>query len=250
MKNPFKMRLLFIALLITGIAASNIYAEDQCVSCHKDAKFRIQNKILSDYYNYWEESVHESAGTICIDCHGGDEIAPDKDAAHNTKDFSSLAAGDRTTPKKIALVCGKCHKAIYKNFKTSKHYIALQKDMKGPNCVTCHGSMNTETYNANNIAKGCASCHNKGAKDLPEVSSQAENLLTRISIIRAYRKWVTINYKNDPTGTVKDINTRYRDMVLSWHQFDLTLMDEKTQTLLLDLRSLVNKGLAEKRNGK
>ena len=249
-ENSLKVTLLFIAVLVIGLAASNVYATDYGVSCHKDAKFRVQNKVLFDYYNYWEESVHDSTGIICIDCHGGDKTKSDKDAAHKTKDFSSLTAKDKTSLKKIPVVCGKCHKAVYKNFKESKHYTALQKDKYSPNCVTCHGSMNTEIYAANNIASGCASCHNEESKKLPDVRKQAEDLLTKINFIRAYKRWVTINYKSNQPDTVKEINNQYKDMVTSWHQFDLTRMDEKTQKLLIDLRSLVNKGLAEKKKNK
>lgn len=241
--------IVFIMLLFTVSAISNTYASDYCVSCHRDPKFQVSNKVLFDYYNYWEESVHESADIICIDCHGGNESKPDKETAHDTKDFSSLTARDSGSHKKIALVCGKCHKAVYKNFKTSRHYAALQEEKNTPNCVTCHGSMNTEIYSASNIAGKCKLCHNERSRQTPEVSGQAEDLLTRINFIRAYKKWVTINYRDDLPQTVKDINSRYKDMVLSWHQFDFTRMTEKTKKLLIDLRALVNKGLAEKKKG-
>jgi hypothetical protein len=246
-KNSFKAALILIAALFLGLTAVNVYAKDYCVSCHKDPKFRVQNKVLFDYYNYWEESVHDNSGIICIDCHGGDETKSDKDASHKTKDFSSLTAKDKKSHKKIPVVCGKCHKAVFKNFKASKHYTGLIKDKNSPNCVTCHGSMNTEVYEANNIARGCESCHNEETKQTPEVGKQAEDLLTKINFIRAYKKWVTINYKGKQPETVKNITEQYEDMVYSWHQFDFTQMDEKTQSLLINLRSLVNKGLAEKR---
>ena len=246
----FKTSLLFIAALVLGSAASEVLATDHCVSCHKDTKFQVQNKILFDYYKYWEESTHDSAGVICIDCHGGNEATTEKNEAHKPADFSSLTAEDITSHKKIAVVCGNCHKAIYLNFKTSKHYKALLKDRNSPNCVTCHGSMNTEIYDANNISRACASCHNKSSKQTPEIGKKAEDLLTRISIIRAYNKWVIMNYNDDRSDTVKAINKRYKDMVRSWHQFDFKDMEEKTQKLTIDMRSLVNKGLAEKRKKK
>ena len=249
-KISFKVTIFFIAVLVIGFTTSNVYAKDYCVSCHKDAKFRVQNKILFDYYNYWKGSVHETSGIICIDCHGGDETKSDKDIAHKTKDFSSLTPVDNTSQKIIPVVCGKCHKAVFKNFQASKHYAALKKDKFSPNCITCHGSMNTEIYAANNIASGCASCHNQKSKQAPEVGKHAENLLTKINFIRAYKKWVTINYKSKQPDTVKKLNNQYKDMVISWHQFDFTEMDEKTQKLLINLRSLVNKGLAENRKNK
>lgn len=249
-KDRSRLAKFFIILLFTVLAVTSAYAEDHCVSCHKDPKFQVRNKVLFDYYNYWEESVHESADIICIDCHGGNESRPGKKAAHGTKDFTSLTAKDSDSHKKIALVCGKCHKAVYMNFKASKHYAALQEDRNSPNCVTCHGSMNTETYRSNDIAAGCTICHNESSGRKPEVSGQAEDILTRINFIRAYKKWITINYRDKHPQTVKEITSQYRDMALSWHQFDFTRMDEKTQKLLIDLRALVNKGLAEKKKEK
>lgn len=249
-KDRFRLAIFSISVLVMSLAASDGYAKDYCVSCHKDPKFQVQNKALFDYYKYWEESVHESADIICIDCHGGDESVPDKNAAHNTKDFSPLTARDSGSHKKIALVCGKCHKSVYMNFKASKHYAALQEDRNSPNCVTCHGSMNTEIYAANNIARGCTLCHNESSEHAPWAGRQAEDLLTRINFIRAYKKWVTINYRDKEPETVKAINSQYQDMAFSWHQFDFTRMDEKTEKLLIGLRALVNKGLAGKKKEK
>jgi hypothetical protein len=249
-KKSINMRLIFLAAFFIGLIVPNVYAKDYCDNCHKDVKFRVQNKSLYDYYNYWRDSVHETARIICTDCHGGDETKADKDVAHKTKNFSSLTAMGEAAYKKIPEVCGKCHKEVLKNFLKSEHYKLLMQEKKSPNCVTCHGSMNTEIYEAHNIAKGCSSCHNKENKQTPEVGEKAENLLTYINFIRAYRKWIAINYSDEQPKMVKETNKQYKNIVFSWHQFDFTQMDEKTMKLLIDLRAIVNKGMAEKRKKK
>ena len=246
-KNSLNLRIIFLAAFIICLTAPDIHSKDYCDNCHKDDKFRVQNKVLFDYYNYWSDSVHESAGIICIDSHGGDETKTDKDAAHKSKSFSSLHAVDDAHYKKIPEVCGKCHKEVLENYVKSKHYKLLMQEKNSPNCVTCHGSMNTEVYEAHNIAKGCSSCHNEKTKETPEVGENAENLLTHINFIRSYKKWIDTNYFDEQPEMVEDINKQYKDIVFSWHQFDFKKLDEKTMKLALDLRAIFKKGMAEKR---
>ncbi len=245
--NSLNLKIIFFAAFIICLTAPDVYSKDYCDNCHKDVKFRVQNKVLYDYYNYWRDSVHETARIVCTDCHGGDETKADKDAAHKSKNFTSLHALGDSAYKKIPEVCGKCHKEVLKNYLDSKHYKLLMQDKNSPNCVTCHGSMNTEVYETHNIAKGCSSCHNEKRKETPEVGENAENLLTHINFIRAYRKWVEINYSDEQPDMVKNINKQYKDIVYSWHQFNFSQMSEKTMALLIDLRATVKKGMAEKR---
>lgn len=138
-------------------------------------------------------------------------------------------------------------KEVLENYVKSKHYKLLMQEKNSPNCVTCHGSMNTEVYEAHNIAKGCSSCHNEKTKETPKVGENAENLLTHINFIRSYKKWIDTNYSDEQPDMVEDINKQYKDIVFSWHQFDFKNLDEKTMKLALDLRAIFKKGMAEKR---
>ena len=225
------------------------YAADTCVDCHKDVKFRVLNKKLFDYYNNWNDSVHDLADVKCINCHGGNPTVADKDASHKDH-FSSFKADGKDSYKVVPDKCGKCHKEVLKNFIESKHYKALIEKKTGPNCVTCHGSMSTEIYNISNIAKGCALCHNEETKNIPEAGSKAENFLQSINISRAYKKWATIYYSGSQPKLVEDINAQYKDIVFSWHSFNFERIDEKSMKLLNELKALVNKKLAEKRKQK
>ena len=238
------LRIFSVVFLLTGLMVPFTYAKDTCTDCHKDEKFRVQNMKLYVYYNNWKDSAHDVEKVKCFNCHGGNPKATDKDESHKNS-FSSFRADDKDSFKIIPRRCGKCHKKVFVNFMKSKHYKALVKEGKGPNCVTCHGSMNTQIYRASAIADTCAFCHNEETKNLPEAGKIAEKTLHNINISTAYRGWVLKHY----TGVedAKKLNKRFKDIANSWHMFDFKETDKKVDSLLSDLKSLVKKGLAEKR---
>jgi hypothetical protein len=254
-KDIFKMSLVFLALFLLGLLIPHVYAQDTCIGCHKDEKFRTQNKKLFDYYSLWRDSVHEINGAKCIDCHGGDPKKRDKEDSHK-RAFSSLNPDIKVNYKKISLICGRCHKEILKNFINSKHYKSLRSNIVGrykgvgPNCVTCHGAMNTGIYEAHNVGKGCEVCHNEETKNNPEMGRRAEDILTNANFIRAYRQWIELYYADKQPETVKEINTLYKNIVLSWHQFNFEQIDEKSKELLMKLKSIYRKGLEEQKKKK
>jgi hypothetical protein len=228
------------------LSASSLFAKDNCVECHKDVKFRIQNKKLFDYYSYWQDSTHDVGGVKCTECHGGDPAKSDKDAAHK-KNFLAFKVGEKESFKKIPLICGRCHKEVLKHFLSSKHYKALREKGTGPHCVTCHGSMNVGIYKASVIGETCVVCHNEEVKNTPEVAKIAEEILHNINISRAYRNWVTLYFSEKRPEQVKEINTQYDDIVISWHTFNFERINEKSQKLLGDLKAIVKKEVAEKK---
>jgi hypothetical protein len=251
-KNIFKILLIHIIVLSFGFLIPRASAGNTCLDCHKDEKFRIQNKKLYDYVNLWKDSIHEINGTLCVDCHGGDPSKTDKDEAHK-RAFSSLDPDIPVNYKKISLICGRCHKEILKNFINSKHYKSLRSNIVGrykgvgPNCVTCHGSMNTGIYEAHNVAKGCEVCHNEETKNNPQTGRKAEDTLSHINFMRAYRQWIELYYEDKKPAMVKEVNTLYKDMVLSWHQFNFERIDEKSKELLYKLKAIYRTRLAEKK---
>lgn len=247
-KNSYSIVLTFLFVFFLGFPIPSVYAKDTCIDCHKDEKFRVQNKKLFDYYSNWKNSSHDLAGVTCTDCHGGNPTKTDKDAAHKDG-FSSPRVSEEVFYKEIPRICGssKCHEAVLKNFTESKHFKALVEEGKGPHCATCHGSANAEIYYTSIIAKTCVACHNEETKNLPEVVEGAEKILHRINVSRAYRNWTLIYYSDKEPEKVKEINTLYKDIVDSWHKFDFAQLDEKSQELLNKLKSMVRRGLAEKR---
>lgn len=226
--------LLFLVLVIT----TDAFPSDSCIECHRDVKFRVENKVLFDYYNNWKGSVHDLAGVSCKDCHGGDPAKVKKEEAHpdhlSPDDSSSMVFY-----KNIPATCGKCHEKIYANFVQSDHYKALEKTGKGPNCVTCHGSVVTNVYYASIIVSTCVICHNQQTQNHPQIISVAEQILQRLNVSKGYLKWTSIHYKDEP-GKLTEVKALYQHISDSWHQFHLETTDQDSVKLQSDLEALFN----------
>lgn len=245
-EHAYKVILILIGVFFTWLSVSYTDAKDSCVECHKDIKFLDQDGVLFDYYSTWINSIHEIEGVTCKDCHGGDPTKGDKDRAHK-KDFSSLMDKDRATSQKITERCGKCHKAVLKNFTESKHYKALRDKGRTPNCSTCHGSMNADVYYTSVISMSCKNCHNEDTKNVPDIAGEADRILYRINVAHLYKRWVLFDYLDNEPEKVEEILALYKNVAESWHTFDFKELDQKSQVLLRKIRTLVRSGpLAKK----
>ena len=114
-----------------------------CTNCHQDEATRSQ------------DSVHAAAltsGTLeaatCIDCHGAHDVQqPD------------------VPRQRISLTCGKCHGAIFDQYRTSVHGEALlvENNPDVPTCIDCHGVHNisdpTTALFRVRSPELCAKCH-------------------------------------------------------------------------------------------
>ncbi len=114
-----------------------------CESCHEEQATRQH------------DSVHEAAlqsGTLeaatCIDCHGSHDIQPPD-----------------VPRQRISLTCGKCHGAIFEQYRASVHGEALLVDSNPdvPTCIDCHGVHDigdpTTTLFRVRSPELCAKCH-------------------------------------------------------------------------------------------
>lgn len=140
-------------LLAAGTAAAQ--EKGSCVDCHRGL---AGGKGLAHDFADWEKSVHAGAGVSCQACHGGDAAAKDKAAAH----AGVLRTGDPASPvyfTKIPQTCGSCHEDEFKAFQKSAHFKELQSSGKGPNCVTCHGSMANVVLGPKESETTCVLCH-------------------------------------------------------------------------------------------
>ncbi len=240
-EHSYKVILLLLGVFFTGGSVSYTDAKDTCVECHKDIKFMDKNGVLFEYYSNWINSIHEIEGVTCTDCHGGDPTKSDKENAHKN-DFSSLTVTDRFSSQKITERCGKCHKAVLKNFTESKHYKALVKKGTAPNCSTCHGSMNADVYYTSVISRSCKNCHNEYTKNIPDIVGEADKILHRINVAHLYKRWVLIEYHFTEPTKVEEILALYINVAESWHTFDFEELDQKSQVLLRKIRTLVRRG--------
>ncbi|MBC8413534.1 MAG: hypothetical protein ISR96_03285 [Nitrospira sp.] len=239
---------MFIAVLVLffSMAGLEVYAGDSCTECHRDGGLLQQNKVLYDYFKNWEGSLHDLSGVICSDCHGGNPESKDKDSAH-ANNFYTFQMDGKQSYEKVPETCGKCHEAVLNNFRRSNHYKALTEKGTGPNCVTCHGAMNVEVYYSAVITKTCVTCHNEETGNRPEIVDEAGVILQRINVSRAFKNWIEINCSDDERANIKVLNVMYSSLTESWHSFDFKQLDQMSLDLLNRAKTLVNKGLIEKR---
>lgn len=145
------------SLALTAFAVRGAAAESSCVDCHRGEGMPA---YTAHGFTEWEKSIHAESGVGCESCHGGDRFASDKFKAH---------AGVRPSTMKdsglyftnIPETCGACHQNELKAFKASAHYKELNRTGKGPNCVTCHGSMASHVLAPREMEMTCTLCHRK-----------------------------------------------------------------------------------------
>lgn len=211
-------------------------AKSSCIKCHSDPDFHVTAKKLYDYFQEWEISVHRQEGVGCEDCHGGNPDVSDKKGAHGTEVSSGMTAGGAVSFENIPSTCGTCHDDIYEGYLQSDHFDHLldkKQEKQGPNCVTCHGSMNATVLNVNNVKNACGQCHNEETANHPDIPDKASDILNRfLSINRFYRY---IGIRGDPAETrafFAVMDQRISDLSTLWHTFDLPKIDKETQFVL------------------
>jgi hypothetical protein len=176
-----------VAALAFGLAARAGAAQGQrprssCVDCHGR-----QSGASGAGHGFaaWKSSRHAAAGVTCEACHGGNPTAADESGAHRDIARSGDPAS-RVFFTRVPETCGQCHAAEAGYFRSSVHFARLQSDGRGPNCVTCHGSMATRILTPDSALGTCTACHAPGgvapvgkAREAAQVLAlvRAENIL-------------------------------------------------------------------------
>jgi len=221
---------------------------DSCVDCHGDPTLKVKSKKLHDYFKSWKGSVHDEAGLSCSDCHGGDTDATKRDTAH----LGILSPSDKKSRlhyREVPETCGACHKPVYKQFVKSKHYKKLRKEGTAPNCVTCHGSMNSTLNERAILAANCAVCHNKLTGNRPETVAQAEAIIQRLSYAEGYRKWAKFYYRSiGKSEKLEKIDPLYQNILTGWHSFDFEKLEIDSKKLLVEVKALFDALSSERKN--
>ncbi len=211
-------------------------ARSSCLDCHSNPRLMVQNKKLYDYYQGWKLSVHEQEKVTCVDCHGGNSRAADKPTAHGEQGMSASVATSPISYQNVPQTCAKCHDNVYRNYKQSKHFkhlTATKQEDQGPNCVTCHGSVNTSVLNVTTVRATCEKCHNDDTDNHPEIPEQAEEVLSQFLSIQRYSRYLV--QKGDPAqvkALFKILDPRIKRLNDSWHTFDLEKVSEQTQEMI------------------
>ncbi len=129
-----------------------------CVACHS---LQSGNTEGGHGFAAWKSSPHAAAGVTCEACHGGNPAAADPAEAHQGVKRSSDQAS-RVYFTRVPSTCGQCHASEAGYFRSSVHYARLESDGRGPNCVTCHGSMATRVLTPDSALGTCTACHTPG----------------------------------------------------------------------------------------
>lgn len=216
--------ILTTALLLPALTAAPARAADSCIDCHRKAVLPLDRE---HDYTLWERSEHGKAGVSCHSCHGGDPTASGPGAHKGLRPSSDPASPIYFT--KVPETCGACHTEELAAFRKSVHHKELQRSGKGPNCVTCHGSMANEVMTPQQMEKTCSLCHRKpmGARPALMALNNASAAVARLGVQLARSTTADAAAKEEFARLEKE-----RAALLSdWHTFALKGALEKAQSL-------------------
>jgi hypothetical protein len=207
-------------------------ATNHCVSCHE----RLSATTAGGHsFLDWRRSPHGQGGVTCEKCHGGDPTQTDQQAAHRGVS-SSREASSKVYYTNIPATCGACHTRELGFFKQSRHYAQLETSGRGPNCVTCHGSMATHVLAPDEMEQTCSACHNALRGPSPGAPIAARYLLElmhQVSFsITVTRQLADKSERAQRQAAVPYLDRARESMQLarqSWHSFDL----DEVETMLV-----------------
>lgn len=145
-----------------------------CLACHATQK---DSRLAAPAVLFSQTDIHRESGFVCVDCHGGNGLAPGEAAAHDaSQGFKGKPAGQA----QIA-ACARCHSdgELMRRFSprqridqateyaTSVHGQQLAKgDTNVATCASCHGAHGIRRVSdakspvfPTNVANTCGSCH-------------------------------------------------------------------------------------------
>jgi formate-dependent nitrite reductase cytochrome c552 subunit len=220
MRRPAqKSALVFCAGLFFVIRPSPVGAAgapSSCVRCHRTI---AGVNYLEHDFSDWAKSVHAKAGISCEACHGGNPSAQNARDAHQGMKPST----DPSSPvyfTRVPATCGTCHQAEFKAFQKSAHYKELQRTGRGPNCVSCHGSMANRILAPRDLEVSCNLCHKKPTQAsatmmaLANAGSSLEKLKKALDDARA--RHVDVSSQEKAYADAKSLHQRALE---DWHTF-------------------------------
>jgi hypothetical protein len=225
---------LFIA---TANAARQGPLRNSCVRCHSQLP---GNSFIGAKSHSWRGSIHQKNGVTCDKCHGGDPLATGQREAH-VGVFGSSNRESSVYYKNIPSTCGKCHGAEFYKFTQSLHYRMLESRGRGPDCVSCHGSMVTTVLSPDNIAAACERCHNERMGVFPYVPQKAKAVLL---LLRESKALLDADEKlhraarGSRRALLRAAGASLHSAQLDWHRFDLDTITSHLQEMYDSLQKL------------
>ncbi len=213
----------FAFLFVTAKASNAEGIPNSCVECHSKLP---QGSVVMAKAHGWKGSVHQMHGVTCDKCHGGNPNAAKKEAAHKGV-LGSSNPESRVYFKNVPSTCGECHGAEEFKFKQSLHYRNLEKTGKGPECVTCHGSMIITVLTPADMAAVCGMCHSKTgmAHATPDIPQYAKAVLLSLregsALINADEELYHPAKGSPEASALTDARIALHSAKLDWHRFDL-----------------------------
>lgn len=217
------MKIIFILLLLfpsLGWSAQ----ENSCIECHQKLKM---SQFVEHNYTDWEKSIHAAVGVACFECHGGDPNTSDPVKAHQGI-LPSREKDSSVHFQKVPQTCGRCHREEFQEFQKSIHYKTLLRTGKGPNCLTCHGSMATTVLTYSDMQKTCSLCHGK-----PSQAAKALSLIHSVkNLLKVYQKQAaTLGKTGNPS-----FEKRYQTIQREWHSFDVVTVVKHSEKLVEEIK--------------
>lgn len=219
---------LIAAALLFGAGSPG--AANTCVACHE----RLPATTAGGHsFQDWKASPHGRAGATCDKCHGGDAAATNRQAAHREV-YTSRESRSKVYYTRIPTTCGACHQQELDFFSHSRHYNQLVTTGRGPNCVTCHGSMAIRVLSPGEMETTCTACHN-AERRVPSTAPVAARYLLVLLQQVDFGIGVTERLSaRAPAGRVRDAAAQQlrqaretmRRARQGWHSFDLNLVEE------------------------
>ena len=205
-----------------------VRSEDSCVLCHKKL---AADTFVGHSFQDWENSIHQKKGVSCHSCHGGNPEASDKEKAHQGIQLSTQQ-GSSLYFTNIPETCGQCHSEILGQFKKSAHYSELKASGRGPNCLTCHGSMATWVLRPDQMEQTCTLCHKK--------PMQAQATLMTLGVAQSNIEKLSSMVPADKKQqeAYKALQADLDSTVQLWHSFDMTKVLEESRRLIRRSREL------------
>lgn len=229
-----------------GAMTPAMAAENTCVTCHQG----IEGKGGTEHsFNEWSLSPHAKSKVSCAACHKGNPSGKTAQEAH----AGLLPSTDVKSPvyfTQIPATCGACHQAEFKAFKKSAHYKELQKSGRGPNCVTCHGSMANHVLAPRELEMTCTLCHRRPTQAYATLIA-LNNAGSSIGRFQAALEAVQSSQLDVAQQKTEFQETKklHQQMLADWHTFKMEEVLKKTQEITRRAANALNelkiKGLQE-----
>jgi len=210
---------------------------NSCITCHGTVS---GVKYLEHDFLDWAQSVHAKTGVTCEACHGGNASAKDVQGAHKGLKRST----DKSSPvyfTRIPATCGACHQAEFKAFRRSAHYKELERSGRGPNCVTCHGSMANHILAPRDLDQSCRLCHKQPTQAFAAILAlnNATYAVTRLekALADARLRHIDAKAQEDAYQDLKKQDMHAREY---WHTFKMQEVLNASQEITKRVNTAIN----------